>query len=208
MKKLLHSEKLNKAVQFLKPWLSAIVIILILRYTGLLAGMSELTGSVMMKTGVMDAGVEKVLKKESFDYNFSIKDMKGNKVDFNQYKGKVVFLNLWATWCGPCRFEMPSIQNLQTSLKDNNDIAFVMLSLDRDEHQSKVINYIHDKEFTFPVFMPTGNLTNQLAVPSIPTTFVIGKDGTIASKKVGTANYDTDKFRKFLKELTQDETAK
>jgi hypothetical protein len=75
-----------------------------------------------------------------------------------------------------------------------------MLSLDKPENQPKVVKYIKDKEFNFPVYTPI-KLTDQLNVPSIPTTFVIGKDGRIRSREVGAANYDTEKFKKFLKTL-------
>jgi hypothetical protein len=76
-----------------------------------------------------------------------------------------------------------------------------MLSLDTDENKGKVVKYIQDKEFTFPVYQPSGSLPEQLHVPSIPTTFVVGKDGKIKSKKIGTANYDTEKFKSFLEGL-------
>jgi thiol-disulfide isomerase/thioredoxin len=191
-----------------KPWLTAIAILLLLRYTGLLSAVTDLAGNTVMMTGAMDYEPE-VLKKENFDYNFSIKDLQGNTVDFNQYKGKVVFLNLWATWCGPCRYEMPSIESLYGSIEDKDKIVFVMLSLDKSENRSKVIKYIQDKGFSFPAYMPSGFLPAQLQeVTSIPTTFVISRDGKIASKKVGAANYDTDKFRKFLESLASDEAAK
>jgi len=150
----------------------------------------------------MDFTPEVDVRGEVFDYNFSVKDLQGNAVDFNQFKGKVVFLNLWATWCGPCRAEMPSIHNLYHAVKDNDKIVFVMLSLDRADQQGKVVSYVNDKAFTFPVYMVSGNVNAQLEeVSSIPTTFVLSPDGKIASKKVGTANYDTPKFQQFLKEL-------
>jgi len=63
---------------------------------------------------------------------------------------------------------------------------------------------VNTKGFSFPVYLPSGRLTEQLSVPSIPTTFVIGKDGKIVAKEVGTTNFDTDKFRKFLRQLNQE----
>ncbi|NOS55487.1 MAG: TlpA family protein disulfide reductase, partial [Cyclobacteriaceae bacterium] len=60
------------------------------------------------------------------------------------------------------------------------------------------------KGSTFPVYLPSGRLTEQLNVPSIPTTFVIGKDGRIVAKEVGTTNFNTDKFKKFLKQLKEE----
>ncbi len=179
-----------------------LIVVLILKYTGALSGIAVLTNSVVMETGFMDyepkAGQEQ--PEETFDYNFTINELDGESIDFNQFKGKVVFINLWATWCGPCRVEMPSIQSLYDSLKQEN-IAFVMLSLDNPENYSKVQNFIQGKAFTFPVYVPREGLPEQLQVSSIPTTFVISKDGKIKSKKVGTANYNTRKFKEFLVKL-------
>lgn len=202
MKKLLQSGTVIRIFRFLKPWLSALIIIIILRYTGMLSAVTDFAGTTIMKTGAMDFEPEAALKKENFDYNFSVKDLQGNVVDFNSFRGKVVFLNLWATWCGPCRSEMPSIEALYSSLPDKDKVAFVMLSMDKPEHQSKVVKYVQSNAYTFPAYTLNSNLSPQLReVLSIPTTFVISKDGKIASKKVGAANYDNNRFRKFLEEL-------
>lgn len=200
MNKTFNNQKVRAVISALKPWFVAILFVMILRFTGALSGISFIAQSAIMKTGLMNFEPEEHVTRDSFDYNFSIKDLNGKTVDFSQFRGKVVFLNLWATWCGPCRVEMPSIQNLYNST-DHDQVVFVMLSIDAPENQPKVVKYINDKEFTFPVYVPAGPLTRQLDVPSIPTTFIISKDGKIKSKKVGTANYDTDKFKKFLQDL-------
>jgi thiol-disulfide isomerase/thioredoxin len=208
MKNLLQSGTIQRIFRFLKPWLSALIIFVILRYTGMLSAVTDFASTTIMKTGAMDYDPEDVLKKENFDYNFSIKDLQGNVVDFNSFKGKVVFLNLWATWCGPCRSEMPSIEALYKSIPDKENVVFVMLSMDRPEHQGKVVKYMEDKSYTFPAYTLNSNLSSQLReVQSIPTTFIISKDGLIASKKIGAANYDNNRFRKFLEELSADSTA-
>ncbi len=179
----------------------AFAIIFVLKVTGLLTNFTYLSQSAAIETGLLDASTD---KKEpiDFDFRFQIKDLKGTKFEFEQFKGKVIFLNLWATWCGPCKAEMPTIQSLYSSVA-NDSIVFVMLSLDKDLQQPKVIKYITDKQYTFPVYMPSGYLTEQLSVPSIPTTFVINKQGKIVAKEVGTTNFDTSKFRKFLIGLTK-----
>ena len=160
---------------------------------------SFLTQSAALHTGILNASPDEVSNPKEFDYHFFVKDLSGNKINFEQFKGKVIFLNLWATWCGPCRAEMAEIQNLYSRM-DKDKVVFVMLSIDLDKNKGKVVNYIHDKAFTFPVFMTSGYLTEQLNVPSIPTTFVISKSGKVVMKEVGTKNYNTDKFKKFLEE--------
>jgi thiol-disulfide isomerase/thioredoxin len=188
----------------LKPWLVTIALLLILRYTGALSGISYVTQSAVMETGFMDAKSEAdVTRPEAFNYNFTVKDLKGNVVRIEELKGKVIFLNLWATWCGPCRVEMPSIEALYNSV-DKEKVVFLMLSLDTPQNFNKVEKYVDDKGFSFPVYVVDKGLTEQLQVPSIPTTFVIGKDGNIKRKEVGAANYDTPKFKAFLNSLTEE----
>jgi len=142
-------------------------------------------------------------QKNDFDYNFKINDLKGNTIDFRTFKGKTVFINLWATWCGPCRGEMPSIQKLYEQV-DKNEIEFVMLSIDNLKQTEKVKKYVNDKSFTFPVYTLSGEfntLPEQLQVPSIPVTFIIDKNGTVVMKEVGMKNYNTSKMKKLLTEL-------
>ena len=207
MKKLFNNQKVRSVFNFVKPFLGVIALVIILRYTGAISGISYLGNSAMMKTGILDAepAAEETLAAD-FNYDFEIQDLEGKIIDFKQFKGKVVFLNLWATWCGPCRVEMPAIQNVYNSV-DTTNIKFVMLSLDKLEHHKKIVNYITEKGYTFPVYQPLGYLPKQLQVRSIPTTFVIGVNGKIKSKEVGTTNFDTDEFKKFLNELAAEQVA-
>ncbi len=185
-------------VSFTKTLLSAIIIIGLLKVTGLMGEVTYITQSAVMKAGVLDVSPSENESRNKFDYAFIIKDLSGQKISFDKYKGKVVFLNLWATWCGPCKAEMPSIQKLYTKM-EGEPIEFVMLSLDKDQALSKVEAYVKKNSYTFPIYMPSGFLADQLQVPSIPTTFVISKDGTVVMKEIGTRNYDTKKMVAFLK---------
>jgi thiol-disulfide isomerase/thioredoxin len=202
MKKIFQNPGLKKFAIALKPWAIFIGIFLLLKVTGLGSSISFFTQSALMKAGVMDVQPGKTVSDgQAFNYNFIIKDLEGKKLEMSELKGKVIFLNLWATWCGPCRVEMPSIQNLYNSV-DKNKIAFVILSLDQEEHHGKIVQFIRDKEFSFPVYQPASPLPKILRVNTIPTTFIIGADGKVKSKKTGMANYDTEEMREFLKELT------
>lgn len=188
-----------------KPWISFIAILLILRYTGAMAGLSSIANRAVLETGLMDANPDAYAAslKERFDYDFTIMKLDGTPVEFNKYKGKTVFLNIWATWCGPCRAEMPSIQKLfeQTT---GDSVSFVMLSIDRQDDPQKVNDYVASKGFTFPVFI-AGDLPQLLQVKIVPSTFIIRPDGTIAYKKSGMADYNTNRFRKFLDKLSNEE---
>lgn len=190
---------IKQIVRILKPWAGALLVIVILHFTGLLSSISFLAQSAILQTGIMNASPTPLNEKADFNYDFKIKDLNGNQIDFAQYKNKVVFLNLWATWCGPCRAEMPTIQKLYDKMTDDPNVVFVMLSIDKDKDKAKVIRYLADQEYTFSGYMPSGYLTDQLDVPEIPTTFVISKEGKIITKEIGTTNFNTNKFYKFLK---------
>lgn len=201
MKNLMQNPKLKKVILAIKPWAIFAGIFFFLKVTGLGAEISMLTQGVLIKTGVIDVDPEgSVIKEQSFNYDFAVKDLDGNRLDMKELKGKVIFLNLWATWCGPCRVEMPSIQNLYNSV-DKDKVAFVMLSLDQEGQQQKIGKFIDDKEFTFPVYTPASPLPNLLRVTTIPTTFIISPDGKVKSKKTGMANYDTEEMRRFIEGL-------
>lgn len=190
---------MNKFFQIIKPIALTITIIGLLQISGLWGGASAMAQMLVIKMGILNVDVGEDKSPASFDYGFALKDLSGNKVSFLDYKGKVLFINLWATWCGPCRAEMPGIQSLSEKLK-GEQIEFVMLSVDKEAALPKVKTYLEDNQFTFPVFMPNGYLPEQFQVPSIPTTFIVGKNGKILMKEVGTRNYDTNKMIDFLKE--------
>ncbi len=184
----------------IKPWISAVVLVLILHYSGALASISVITNKALINSGIMGADPDDTnLVKEKFDYNFSIQTLEGKSVEMKDFKGKTIFLNLWATWCGPCRAEMPSIQSLYEKM-NSDSVAFIILSLDKSDQPEKVRKYIESKNFTFPVYM-AGRLSNQTSVEVIPTTFVISPNGTLAYTGEGISDYDTNKFRKFIQKL-------
>lgn len=192
----------GRLMSLFKPLIIVALLLVFLRVTGLMSFVSSAGNWVILQSGLRDASDGKDAAEEEFNFNFTIQDLQGNKIPFEQFQGKVIFLNLWATWCGPCRAEMAGIERLYSKI-DKSSIAFVMLSLDRDSDKNKVISYMQSKGFTFPGFMPSGYLPAQLKVPEIPTTFIISKEGKIVRKEVGSMRYDTPKFQKFLEGLSQ-----
>ncbi len=198
------TKRLTRIWRFSKPWAVALVLLLILRYTGALSGISSLSKRAVLETGILNADPDSYdSRMDDFEYGFAVKKPDGTIVDFNDYRGKTIFLNMWATWCGPCRAEMPSIQKLYESV-GSDSIQFVMLSIDREEDLNKVEQYVASKKFTFPTFI-AGELPGQLQVKIIPTTFVISPEGVIVYKKSGMADYNTNKFRKFLHKVNAGE---
>lgn len=115
--------------------------------------------------------------------------------ELSQFKGKKVFVNLWATWCPPCRAEIPSIENL-ASKTDRSKVEFIMLSLDDDFVKAKI--YAANNKMKLPVYYPAGNLPQLFNVDGIPTTFVFNENGEIIYEHTGGLNYDTKEFIEML----------
>lgn len=128
--------------------------------------------------------------------SLNLQDVNGNMVALEQFRGKKVFVNLWASWCPPCKREMPSIQKLYQSV-DSSKAAFVLLSL--DEQFDKAKDYISSANLQLPVYYPAGNLPALFNVESIPTTFIFDEKGALIKRVDGSEDYDTEAFRAMLK---------
>lgn len=180
-------------------------VFLLLYVTGLHTEVAAFAQRIILTTGVItpDTDLDEA-SLEEVDYDFQLKNLNGEIVHLSDYKGKVIFLNLWATWCAPCIAEMPNIQGLYDKIDDKN-IEFIMLSMDQKEAKAK--KFIDKKGFTFPVFMAASPVPEMFKVPSIPTTFVISPEGKVVSKKVGMANYDKKRFKNFLEGLVSQNEA-
>jgi peroxiredoxin len=115
---------------------------------------------------------------------FCLVDLNGKKSELKHYRGKVVFLNFWATWCGPCKEEMPSMEELFKQFKEK-DFVFLAISVDYAGTKS-VKEFIEKHRYTFPVLIdPKCETLDLFAVKGIPTTFLIDKKGMIIGKAVG-----------------------
>ncbi|GAB3665575.1 hypothetical protein GCM10028791_41350 [Echinicola sediminis] len=180
----------------LKSWGIILSIFGVLYFTGWHTAVIGKIQSVVLSTGLIKPDVEDPAAFEDFDYAIKFKDLNGKLVDMESYKGKTVFINLWATWCPPCRAEMPHISSLYEKLQEEKDIAFLMVSL--DEKVEKAQKYIDNKAYTFPVVHASYGLTSVLTSQSIPTTLVVSPEGKVVFRHEGMSNFDTEEFRDFL----------
>jgi len=130
------------------------------------------------------------------NYNVPLISMTGDQFSMSDFKGTTIFLNFWATWCPPCIAEMPNIQSLYEDVKSDS-IQFVMVSLDVD--QSKAKKYLDKKEFTFPVYFLNGRKPGTYNSTVVPTTYVISPEGNIVTERRGMADYNTKRFKEFLR---------
>ena len=125
----------HKVFLMLKPYLFILIIIGALQITGQLGKVIGYGQRAVLATGVLNAG-DDFEDGEAFDFNFEAFTPDGIPLDKASLKNKVVFINLWATWCGPCRAEMPTIQQLYAE-NNNPNVVFVILSLDQGASAQK-----------------------------------------------------------------------
>lgn len=137
------------------------------------------------------------------DYSWRLQDLDGNPVSFARFQGRPVFLNLWATWCGPCVREMPSIARLAADPK-LKDVAFVCVSTDDDART--VQQFLNARGRDWPMtILRAEDVPPVFATDGIPATFLIAPDGRVAASQIGSARWDDPEVVAFLDRLQRGE---
>ena len=153
----------------------------------------------IISTGVLNTGIKKdapIKQQAGTEFSFSSPD--GNILSSSMLQGKVVFINFWASWCPPCRAEMPSLNNLYQALK--NDNRFVFLFVSEDDDRTKASAYLEKNDFSIPVYY-RNKVSPEMFSGTLPTTIVVDKQGNIVMKHTGPVGYDNEKFISQLKSL-------
>lgn len=127
------------------------------------------------------------------DYDWQLVDENGVSYDFNDAKGKIVFINFWATWCPPCIAEMPSMEKLYQSYKD--DVVFLFVS---NENQEVISKFKEKNAYEFLVHASLTANPKAFNATSIPRTFVLDQQGNIVIDKSGAADWNSSSVRKVL----------
>jgi thiol-disulfide isomerase/thioredoxin len=132
-------------------------------------------------------------------YDWSPLDLDDRPVSFSRFKGKTVFLNIWATWCGPCVGEMPSIAQLaQDRRLAGKDIQFVCISI--DDSSATVRRFLEGKDWKM-TFLRAETLPAVFQTEGIPATFVLAADGRIVASEIGAADWREPRVVAFLEKL-------
>ena len=131
-------------------------------------------------------------------YNWELMKPDGQLVNLKDYKGQVILINNWATWCPPCVAEMPSLVRLYPEYKDK--VVFLFVAQDKPE---KVAVFLNKNSWHIPVYYMQTNPPEKLQSSSIPTTFVIDKQGHIVVKKTGAADWNSGQVHKILDKLVK-----
>lgn len=123
---------------------------------------------------------------------FSFVDAAGQQQSTAGLKGKVVFLNFWATWCPPCKAEMPSLQKLYDRFKDDDRVVFLFLN--EDNTAVAAVQYLNKNNYTMPYVRLAGPAPDELFSGALPTTVILDQEGKVVYHHEGVARYDSKGF--------------
>lgn len=131
--------------------------------------------------------------------DFTLPTLDGGSIALSDLKGKVVLINFWATWCPPCREEMPSLERLYRHFKYEK---FALLAVDIMEHPEKVKKFAREYNLSFPILLDKkGDISAKYAANALPTTYIIDKGGKAVGKAIGARKWDGDHAKDLVDEL-------
>jgi len=134
--------------------------------------------------------------------NFRLTDLSGREYRLSDLRGKIVFLNLWATWCPPCRDEMPSMERLHRRLAGDD---FIILAVSEDAQGARAVApFVQQLGLTFPVLLDAdGNLPRKYGVTGYPETFVIDRAGRVIQHVIGPEDWGSDQMYLYFQRLIE-----
>lgn len=132
---------------------------------------------------INDSNQNETISESQKSPNFTLTDLDGNSVSLSDYEGKNVYVNFFATWCPPCKAEMPEIEKISQKYKDKD---LVVLAIDIGEDYDTVKSFVQENNYTFKVLLDSDQaVATQYNITSIPVSLFIDKQGNIVSKKIG-----------------------
>ena len=134
--------------------------------------------------------------------NFTLKSNTGKNIKLSELRGQVVLLNFWASWCGPCRQEMPLLEKLQQRY---SALGFTVLGVNVEEDSSKAKTLLKDIPLSFPILFDTQNaVSKQYQVSAMPSTVMIDRNGNMRYLHKGYKPGDEAQYKKWVKELVKE----
>lgn len=196
-----EKKKTSRKRSFIE-WGVLIGIFTFLYFTGLHTQVIGTMQRGLLATGLITPSIPGEL--ESFpdaSREFYFSDEDGLVQSLEQYEGDVIFMNIWATWCPPCIAEMPSIYSLYNRFDEDDNVTFLLVSVDEEFEKAK--NFMSSRDYSIPIHHFRNRAPGAYESSVVPTTYVITPDGKLAFKKEGLSNYDTAKFEAFLRDLAE-----
>ena len=146
------------------------------------------------------------LKQPFTATEFALKDIDGKTHRLSDYKGKVIVLNFWATWCPPCREEMPSMERARKKLI-NDDVVILAVNVGEDE--DTIFNFTGDYPVEFPLLMDIkGDVIKSYPVMALPTTYIISPNGIVTHRTLGGREWDNEQLLNELRAMQKKPTKK
>ncbi len=134
--------------------------------------------------------------------DFTVKDLKGREISLSDYSGKVVFLNFWATWCGPCKAEIPDFIEAYKQYKDKG-MEIIGISVDTISQKS-VLKFVEKYKINYPVIMGTDKIQRDYEPgPYVPTTIIVDREGKIRHRHIGYMGKET--LKSYFLKLTEEQ---
>jgi peroxiredoxin len=131
--------------------------------------------------------------------DFTLKSLKGSNLKLSEFRGDVVLINFWASWCGPCREEMPILNDLYLKYRD---MGFTLLGVNVEENSTKAVNMVRELKVVFPVLFDTKNKVSKLYdVQAMPSTVIVDRDGNIRYSHRGYVPGTEDEYQRQVREL-------
>jgi thiol-disulfide isomerase/thioredoxin len=138
---------------------------------------------------------------ENQDYEWEIMSMDGKIYHLSDFRGKIVFVNFWATWCGPCLGELPEIEKLYDNFKGIDSFKVLLVST---EKISVIKDFLKRKGYDFPVYKAMSNIPRALYSNSIPASFLIDKRGNIVMREIGATHWGGEKMRQEVEKMLKE----
>ncbi len=129
--------------------------------------------------------------------DFTLNDLDGRQISLSDYKGKVVFIDFWATWCPPCRASIPEVEKLYQEFADEEDVVFLGINLQEDK--DTITKFMKKQEMNYPVLLSDNKVVSNYQIRSIPAFFIIDRDGEIYNKYVGFGPGVQENWKKDIK---------
>jgi peroxiredoxin len=127
---------------------------------------------------------------------FSLSDLAGKKIQLKDYRGKLVFLNFFATWCGPCRDEMPGMERLFHAHRDK---GLVVLAVNMEQSAKTVRPFVQELKLSFPVLLDLeGSVSHDYGIRALPVSFLVGRDGNLLWRAMGGREWDTPEMQSYI----------
>jgi len=156
----------------------------------------------LLRTGLFNAHVVDTERKAGPGVDFSLGLKDGRTIHMYSLKGKVVFINFWASWCPPCRAEFPGMIKLYNRFKDDDRIIFLFVNEDDNLHTAE--EYLNRENYQLHLALNQGGIPSAIYSGNLPTTIVLDKNGQLRYRHEGFAAYDSPEFMAQLEHLVKE----